>query len=278
MTMTSEKIRFRIDDKRVTKPVAVDISFGDGLWACECRLHGFMGIFAHANTRDDALTEAQKQFTFIWTEYAMENDEYLTLAAIELKQKLLKLVEDEDETPARETRIILDWLVEVDGTRLDVSVHFATRNDVGCPMDTARCVCVCVFGYYFTRKCHYMMHAHFYNGGWDFIQSWSYDDGPPDESFSRINGSVSPSETTDDKGGVMFGKKKREQRILELEKVVEEMAAQVFNLQTILEDVIEKFNKMGAQVDRIGNKASGASTAVNKLREKVNNWWGEGSK
>jgi hypothetical protein len=59
-----------------------------------CLEHEPIGIHVFADTREELLAELAEQVCMLWDEYACEDDEKLTPAAIQLKKKLLDALEE----------------------------------------------------------------------------------------------------------------------------------------------------------------------------------------
>lgn len=55
--------------------------------------YGPLNLFVYGKTREEAIEGFREEIAMLWHAYAMENDDNLTRDAIELKQKILKLIE-----------------------------------------------------------------------------------------------------------------------------------------------------------------------------------------
>lgn len=80
---------------RFREPVAFNIEFTDGVWAYS---NESLGVRGFALRRDEAFRELNEAFDYAFTEFALEDDAALDPKAIELKQRLLKAVE---QTPSK---------------------------------------------------------------------------------------------------------------------------------------------------------------------------------
>ena len=85
---------------KLREPVPFNIEFADGVWAYG---NAGLGLRGYAKRRDEALRELHEAFDYAYREIVMEDDDALDGKAIELKRRLLSLVETAqpaDEEPA----------------------------------------------------------------------------------------------------------------------------------------------------------------------------------
>lgn len=72
------------------EPLSAKLDIEDSLWTLESH---DLGILVFEDTIEDVLRSFYEEFSFLWDEYAQENDEMLTSDAQVLKNKLIKIVE-----------------------------------------------------------------------------------------------------------------------------------------------------------------------------------------
>lgn len=76
---------------RFREPLELSVSKEEGLYCVE---HLRLGIDAYSETRARLLYETWKQIRMLWREYALERDERLAPAALDLKRSLLEAIEE----------------------------------------------------------------------------------------------------------------------------------------------------------------------------------------
>ncbi len=75
---------------KLKTPIEIEGFFNDGLWEIKNK---FLNIICMAFTWDECLEELNEDFFFLVETYAKSPDEKLSIGALELKRKLLKLIE-----------------------------------------------------------------------------------------------------------------------------------------------------------------------------------------
>lgn len=72
------------------EPVSFEVEFAEGVWAYA---NERLGVRGYAHRREDAFRELAEAFDYAYKEFALEEDEALDSGALELKRRLLALVE-----------------------------------------------------------------------------------------------------------------------------------------------------------------------------------------
>ena len=74
---------------RLSEPLTLVIELSEGLWCFDCPSLDLVGC---GRSVDDAVSDFDGQFAFIWDEIANEDDSMLLPRARQLKAELLRLV------------------------------------------------------------------------------------------------------------------------------------------------------------------------------------------
>lgn len=85
-------INYLIKNKYLTNQIKCQVSQTDGYFVVQ---YEPLGIQAYAESREQAINEFKDEFLMLWEAYGQESDDNLTGDAIDLKSKILELVEGE---------------------------------------------------------------------------------------------------------------------------------------------------------------------------------------